>query len=196
VAPRVTALVAEPRDRVRVDLDGAPWRVLPAAAVVGARLAVGTELDRPRARELRRELRRVEALALATAALARRDHSKVELAGKLERRGVAPHEQARALDALERSGYLDDTRFASSRAATLAARGYGNVAIRFDLERHGVAGDEIEGAVAALPGEEDRAAAYVERAGASPKSARRLAAKGFSVESVESALGGSLDDPF
>ena len=37
----VTALHPERRDRVRVDLDGEPWRTLPAAAVVSAGLRVG-----------------------------------------------------------------------------------------------------------------------------------------------------------
>lgn len=191
MAPRVTALVADPRGRVRIELDGEPWRSLPAAVVVGARLTVGTELDRLRARELRRELRRIEALAVATAALARRDHASAELDAKLERRGVVPSERARALETLERAGYVEDARFAARRAVTLAERGYGDGAIRFDLERHGVPAAEVEATVVALPREQDRAAAYVERAGASPKTARRLAAKGFSAESIESALAAS-----
>ena len=61
----VTALHPERRDRVRVDLDGEPWRTLPAAAVVSAGLRVGAALDRERARELGRSLRRFEALDAA-----------------------------------------------------------------------------------------------------------------------------------
>ena len=37
----VSALRAEPRGRVAVELDGASWRVLPAEAVIRAGLAVG-----------------------------------------------------------------------------------------------------------------------------------------------------------
>ncbi len=189
MAPRVTALVAAPRGRVRVDLDGEPWRILPAAAVIGARLAVGTELDRSRARELRSELRRVEALAIATGALARRDHSSAELEAKLERRGVRPQERAEALATLERSGYVEDARFATGRAATLAARGYGDAAIRYDLERQGLAPAEIASAVGSLPAEHERAQEIVEERGRSTKTVRRLATKGFAAESIEAALG-------
>jgi SOS response regulatory protein OraA/RecX len=165
VAPRVTALVAESRGRVRI------------------------ELDRPRARTLRRESKRLEALSVATGALSRRDHSVAGLAARLERRGVAPQERARTLETLERGGYVDDGRFAASRATLLAGRGYGDEAIRYDLERHGVAADPIVTALAALEPESRRARDLVARLGPSPKTARRLAAKGFSADTVEAALG-------
>jgi regulatory protein len=189
MAPRITALVAEPRGRVRVELDGLPWRVLPAAAVVGARLAVGIEVDRPRARTLRRELRRVEALAIATGALARRDHSTAGLDARLERLGVAPHERVRALGALERAGYVDDARFAAARSSTLALRGYGDEAIRLDLEQHGLRDDLISPALEGLEPELGRAQALATRRGASARTARWLAGKGFSSDSIAAAIG-------
>src|SRR5712691_5213433 len=95
---RVTALHPARRDRVRVELDGAPWRTLPAAAVVSARLSVGVELDRPRARELGQAVRRAEALSAATSALARRDRSVVALAEYLARRGVARKDRVEAVE--------------------------------------------------------------------------------------------------
>ena len=186
MAPRVTALTAEPRGWVRVELDGEPWRTMPAAAVVSAGVAVGDELDRARARALRREVRRLEALSIATGALGRRDHSSAGLSAKLERRGVPPVQRAAALTTLERAGYIDDARFAAGRATLLAARGYGDDAIRFDLERHGVDGEAIDEAVHALASEYDRAAAIVERSGRSATIARRLAARGFAADTVES----------
>jgi regulatory protein len=189
VARRVTALVAESRARVRIDLDGEPWRVLPAGAVAEARLAVGIELDRPRARALRRESKRLEALSVATGALARRDQSVAGLTTRLERRGVAPQERASVLKTLERAGYVDDSRFAISRASVLATRGYGDEAIRHDLDRHGLAGEAIAAAIAGLETESERARALIGRMGRSPKTARRLAAKGFSADAVEAALG-------
>ena len=63
--PRVTALRRDRHGHVAVELDGAYWRTLPLDAVLRAGLAVGTELDRPRARTVRRELRRAAALAAA-----------------------------------------------------------------------------------------------------------------------------------
>ena len=119
---RVTALRATSPGRVRVELDGAHWRVLPLEAVVRAGLAAGVELDRPRARLLSRELRRLGAL---------------------------------------------------------------DAAIRFDRERQGIDVSLVEVALAALEAEEARAAAIVAREGATPRVARRLAAKGFGPETVE-----------
>ena len=66
----VTALRERKRNRVAVELDGRPWRVLPADAVVRAGLAIGRPLDRHTARELAREIRRARALAQATRTLA------------------------------------------------------------------------------------------------------------------------------
>src|SRR5918911_318192 len=97
--PRVTALRSE-RGRVAVALDGAPWRTLPLEVVLRAGLRVGDDLDRPRARTLRRELRRHEALAASAGALRHRDLSARRLEQRLERRAVPPAERARAVETL------------------------------------------------------------------------------------------------
>jgi regulatory protein len=184
---RVTALHPERRDRVRVELDGAPWRTLPAAAVVSARLTVGTDLDRMRARELAPAIRRAEALGAATRALARRDRSVVGLADYLARRGVGRKERAAAVNRLADIGYLDDARFALGRARSLAERGYGDDAVRFELEREGVAADRIDAAVAGLAGERERALSVLRGSRSALAGIRKLAAKGFSADSIEAA---------
>src|SRR5438045_155835 len=84
---QVTALRAPRPGRVVVELDGVAWRTLPLDVVVRSGLRVGEELDRPRLRLLRRELRRHEALEAAARALRHRDHSVRALDEKLERRG-------------------------------------------------------------------------------------------------------------
>jgi regulatory protein len=188
--PKVTALYPERRDRVRVELDGEPWRTLPAGAVVAVGLLVGTVLDRERARDLRRAVRRSEALRDAAAALSRRDHSAAGLGAVLEQRGLAAPERREAVETLARLGYVDDARFAARRAATLAARGHGDEAIRFDLDRQGLDHEQVEVALATLDPERERASAIAARTSDPlPKTARRLATKGFSAESIESALG-------
>jgi len=184
---RVTALHPERRDRVRVELDGPPWRTLPAAAVVSARLTVGTDLDRMRARELAQAIRRAEALGAATRALARRDRSVVGLADYLARRGVGRKERAAAVNRLADIGYLDDARFALGRARSLAERGYGDDAVRFELEREGVAADRIDAAVAGLAGERERALSVLRGSRSALAGIRKLAAKGFSADSIEAA---------
>jgi SOS response regulatory protein OraA/RecX len=188
--PVVTGLRERPRGRVSVEVDGAPWRTLPADAVVRAELIVGTLLDRPRLRLLRRELKRSEALGTAVSALRRRDYSARGLDDRLERAGVEERERRAALGTLSRAGLVDDGRFARSRAAALAERGYGDEAIRWDLELQGVEEEAAERALAALASERERAAAIAERRGRSAATAAFLARRGFGEDSVETALGG------
>jgi SOS response regulatory protein OraA/RecX len=168
----VTALRERPSGRVDVELDGAPWRTLPTDVVVRGDLLVGRALDRETARTLARELRRSRALARATRALRHRDLSRRALAERLP-----PPARTEALDALERSGYLDDMRSASARAAGLAARGWGDAALRFRLGQEGFDGEAVEAAIAALEPEAERAREHLARG----RTARWLAARGFEV---------------
>ncbi len=73
----------------------------------------------------------------ALAWLARREHSRAELARKL-----APHdeagEMAALLDALERTGKLSDSRYAEALAHARAGR-HGSLRLKADLRNKGVA---------------------------------------------------------
>src|SRR4051794_18852388 len=105
--PRLTRIQELPRDRVALELDGRPWRVVPANAVARAGLWLGQELDRERTRLFRRELRRAEALAVAGRTLARRDAARSEVEARLERRGVVAAVREEALERLEELGAVD-----------------------------------------------------------------------------------------
>jgi regulatory protein len=133
------------------------------------------------------EPQRPEALAVATRALARREHSRRSLRERLLRARVSTEEADEVVEELLRLGLLDDGRFARERARVLAERGKGDAAIRFELDREGVDEAEIEGALAALDPERERAAQLVVRRGASPATARLLASRGFD-EDVVAAL--------
>jgi len=199
VSPVVTALHEKPRGRVEVQLDGAPWRLVPVDAVVRTGLFVGRALDRETARTLGRELRRADALARAARALRPRDRSRRALQDRLTLAGVPARARDDALDTLERAGLVDDARVAATRARALADRGFGDAAIRYDLEHEGVAGELVEQALAGLTPECDRARALVERRGAGlqgteARTARWLTSKGFDVSSVDDALGGFAKD--
>ena len=97
----------------------------------------------------------------AVRALRAADRSRAELDARLERQGFGGDERRRALDELERLGYVDDERTAGLRAQRLADRGYGDAYIRADLEHRGLP------AVEALAGIEPE-----------PERARRFAGKG------------------
>ena len=192
--PTVTGLREVGRDRVAVELDGSRWRTLPIDVVVRVRLAEGEELDRGRARELGRELRRARGLDLALRAVARRDQSSAALRQRLERRGVVASVLDEAVGRLERVGLLDDERYAARRAESLAERGHGDEAIRWRLAGEGVPEELAAAAVAALEPELVRARRLVAARGHGPKTARELARRGFGEAAVEEALGPLIAD--
>jgi SOS response regulatory protein OraA/RecX len=100
---------------------------------------------------------------VALRALRAADRSRSELDARLEQRGFDGDERQRALDELERLGYLDDERTAVARAERLADRGYGDAYIRADLESRGLS---AEAGLAAIPPESERASRFAGRGAA------------------------------
>jgi SOS response regulatory protein OraA/RecX len=181
----VTALRERKRNRVAVELDGRPWRVLPTDAVVRAGLTVGRPLDRPTARKLAREVRRAKALAAATRSLAASDRSQRALEQRLARAGHSAAARDDAIASLARAGAIDDARLAESRAELLARRGYGDAAIRADLRRRQIAPEVAANAVAALEPELERLRRAIENESVTPALLRRLAGRGFSRDNLD-----------
>ena len=140
---------------------------------------------------------RSDAVEAAVRALRLRDRSAAELDERVRARGIEPDDRREVLGTLERSGYVDDVRYAETRAATLAERGSGDALIRDDLERRGIAVETIAAAVASLEPERERAERIVRHRGATAKTARYLAAKGFDEEVAMAAVaregGGEVD---
>jgi regulatory protein len=82
--------------------------------------------------------------------LARREHSRLELERKLSTRSYADDVIADTLDALERAGLLDSSRFAESFARSRIARGQGPLRIQRELIERGLSGAMADSALAAL----------------------------------------------
>jgi regulatory protein len=123
---------------------------------------------------------------LSARSLARRDLSERELSDRLARANVRAEVRKEAVERLVRAGAVDDARFASGRAELLARRGAGDLLIRHDLESRGIGAEHIEAALALLEPEQDRAERIVATRGPGPRTARYLAQKGFSEETIES----------
>jgi regulatory protein len=187
--PIVTALRAAGRGRVAVELDGTPWRTIPLEVAVRAGVSAGVEVDRLRARTLRRELRRSEAVVGAARALRTRERTVQELERGLARQGVRRPERTEAIATLARAGLVDDARVAATRAAALAERGRGDDAIRWELGRLGVGAELVERALAGLPPERERAAALVAGAASGRRAASLLARRGFDADTIEALCG-------
>ncbi len=143
--------------------------------------------------------------ARALRALARREHSRVELERKLAPHAESAEQLQALLDRLVETGLLSNERFAQSvvhrRASTRGA-----AVIRHELRAHGLADEAVAGHLASLEKSEyERARAlWVRRFGSAPESlverarqSRFLLARGFSAEVVRRVVGrgGSDDEP-
>ena len=117
----------------------------------------GGPLDRTKARALGRELRRLDAQAVARRALRARDHTAASLEQRLAARGTPATVRRDTVEAAQRAGLVDDRRFAMQRAEQLASRGSGDLLIGDDLERQGVPPELARLAIDALEPEAARA---------------------------------------
>ena len=86
----------------------------------------------------------VEIEQAALRLLARREHSRKELRGKLAAKGHAADFVDPVLDDLERRGLLSERRFAESYIASRRRKGYGPLRIRAELRERGIEPAEFE----------------------------------------------------
>jgi regulatory protein len=131
--------------------------------------------------------------------LARREHTRAELARKLEPHAASAEALDALLDVLVERHLLSDARYAEERARVLA-RKYGTARIRQDLKAKGVAEEIVE----RLSGEGElaRAIAIVRRRYAVPAQTREerarrvrfLQGRGFSYDTIRAALRGDADE--
>ena len=134
--------------------------------------------------------------------LARREHSRAELARKL-RPHVAPEDDLEALlDDLSRRKQLSDERYAESRANTLS-RKFGSARIAQELRAKGVDKDVADGAAAsARSTEAERArAVWLKKFHKAPESReerarqmRFLQSRGFSFDAIRAVIRGADED--
>jgi regulatory protein len=134
-----------------------------------------------------------ELKARALRHLARREHSRAELARKLAPHAPSPEGLEALLDQLASTQQLSDERFAEERARSLV-RKFGRAKIRHDLRSKGIAdeivervcaGDELERARAILVRKYRDAAATRDEAA---RRARFLQSRGFSMDVIARLL--------
>lgn len=140
----------------------------------------------------------------AIALLARREHSRRELAAKLSRKGFAAETVEPCLDELAAEGLLSDARYAESYTRARAAKGYGPRRIAAELGERGVEAGLAEQALAEAETDWERLAAEVrrkrfgDRVPADFKERARqmrfLQYRGFSGEQIRRAVGDSDED--
>ena len=133
--------------------------------------------------------------------LARREHSRVELARKLETAGFDREEIGILLDAFEAKNWLSDQRFAESYVADHRARA-GSVKLAYDLRQRGVPDSIIENVLSDNRDSELERAREVwkKKFGAPPADAgdkakqfRFMQSRGFTPEVIRRAIDGGDD---
>lgn len=129
-----------------------------------------------------------DAVESALRALKHRDRSSAELEQRLTEAGFGPEHRERALATLQRTGLIDDGRFARNRAESLAARGAGDALVRHNLAAAGVDAELAEDAISRLEPELARAQRIVRTRGWSPKTARYLHGRGYSHEVISAVV--------
>ncbi|NHA16020.1 regulatory protein RecX [Thioalkalivibrio sp. XN279] len=131
--------------------------------------------------------------------LARREHSRKELARKLHARGVPPELVDQVLQGLQARRLQSDERYAESLVNSRISRGQGPVRIRRDLSQQGIPDEDIDTALEAAGVDwyalaretrvrrfgADAPAEWKERA----RQARFLEYRGFSGDQIREALG-------
>ena len=134
--------------------------------------------------------------ARALAMLARREHTRAEMAHKLDPHAESAEQVEALLDQLVARGWLSEARFAESRANTLS-RKFGSRKIEYDLKSRGVSAEVVERAVQQARAQEleNCRAAWQKKFGVLPQDAaergrqmRFLAGRGFSAEAVRLVL--------
>src|SRR3990167_7059130 len=116
--PTITNIVEQKRraNRRSVFLDGKFAFGCNINVVARFRLRVGMELSAEQVEAIRRGGGRQECMDKALELLGRRLHSRAELAKKLGRQEYGQEIVNEVLDELNRLGYVDDERFAKTKA--------------------------------------------------------------------------------
>jgi regulatory protein len=141
-----------------------------------------------------------ELKARALRYLARREHSRAELARKLAPHAESPAAVEALLDELSARKQLSDSRYAEERARALG-RKYGAAKIRHDLRAKGIAEEVIDGL--SFEGELERARQALQRRFRTPagtreeraKRGRFLQGRGFSMEVIGRLVRAADEEP-
>lgn len=141
--------------------------------------------------------------AVAVRLLARREHSRAELARKLDERGVPAELAGEILDSLAARRLQSDERYAEALVTSRHGRGQGPVRIRRELAERGVAATMIDAVLEAAATDWFALARETRRRrfGAEPptewnervRQSRFLEYRGFNSEQIRFALGGDDD---
>jgi regulatory protein len=133
--------------------------------------------------------------------LARREHSRAELARKLAPHAESPEALEALLDDLSARALLSDERYVEMRLRARAAR-LGNARLAYELRTQGVSEELVDAALAASEDEQVRARRVWQRkfgteaadATERARQMRFLLSRGFSGETIRRVVRGDFED--
>ncbi|MFE8072056.1 regulatory protein RecX [Marinobacteraceae bacterium S3BR75-40.1] len=143
-----------------------------------------------------------QASGVALKLLARREHSRRELALKLMQRHFEDAVIEAVLDEFESRQWLDDERFAEVYVRQRVSLGYGPMRIMAELQQRGVDGEpealkEVDGQTWCQMAREAREKKFglqpIEDRRERGRQGRYLAQRGYTMSQIEAALGVEID---
>lgn len=198
MSPRLTAI--EPAGRSgrgrRLVFDDGTQRITSAKVVRDLGLEPGMPVSAAAfARDLEQP-ERSRARERSLRLLTQREHSRAELVARLGDDGYPPRIVEDTLEALGRSGLVDDERFADAWARSRARQGYGRRRIATELAKKGVSEEAASAALDAACGVDEVSRARALLRGVAPadrkqrdRALRRLLARGFEFSVALQAVG-------
>lgn len=148
--PVITRIIPQRRraNRQNVYLDGAFAFGCNITVIARFRLQVGQTLSEEQVRQIQLGEVKQEAFDKAMRMLQRRMHSSAQVRQKLTRLEYGPEIISVVIEDLSRMGYVDDEKFARSRAQSAAEhRKHGKRRARMELLRAGVTGEVADKAL-------------------------------------------------
>lgn len=204
VKRKITALKAQKRNnqRVNVYLDGE--YAFGVARIVAAWLQVGQELTPEKIAQLKEEDEREVAYQKALKFLSYRERSEAEVKENLEKGGYPEAVITEILERLNRSGLLNDQRFAKHWVENRSEfRPRGTRALSFELKRKGLSQETIDTALRGIDEEELAYKAAIKKSRKliqldwtdfRKKMYAHLAQRGFSYEAISPVVQRAWDE--
>ena len=199
--PTITKIVEQKKrpNRRNIYLDGQFAFGLNDNVVARFKLREGLTLTEDQVKEIAAGEVRQECLDYAMKYLGTRLHSRAELRRKLVRREYGEQVIDGVLDDLARMGYLDDARFAKTKALSAAEhKHHGRRRAFMELIRAGVKKDVADAALDDVYDKNDSLAAARQLAERKAASLRRLAGmlqrRGFDYETIKPVIDQVLGD--
>lgn len=191
----ITAIRQTSHGRMTIVLDDGSEIKSTLGVVTDLRLYSGRELDEQDIEQLKQASVRALTLEKALEMLSRRALSRAELVKKLADKGVDEDTAEYCGTWLVEHSLIDEESYAAAVARHYAGKGYGAGRVRAELSRRGIARDLWDGALDAMPQNDDKIDKFISSRLHNPedrdevrKLSQALFRRGFSWDEIREAL--------